>query len=181
MAVTGPVLDWQAASRGIRLGSNAVPVIPLLCHPVGRPDSRSGTRASSVWGGNFAVRRQQFLGVGGFRQDVFASPCIYEETELSLRLASELTGYIAYAPDAAVTHAQANYGGQRAVSSGFDAAFLGQQKGKLLDCVYGDGSWRAAVARGLNALVFGLRHLLARDVSSARGYVRGLWHTEVGS
>lgn len=172
VAVTGPVTGWPAAGRGVRIGRNAVPVVPLLCHPIGAAAASRGTRASTVWGGNFAVRRDAFDGVGGFRSDVFRSPCIYEETELSFRLRRE-GRYIGFVPSAAVRHAQETSGGQRSDGATFSPEFIGLHKRKLVRCVSRSAS-TFHLSLFLNACLFGVLYLARSGGDAARSYLRGL-------
>lgn len=175
VAATGPVLGWHAASRGMTFFGNAAPVVPLLCHPVGRPSARRGNRASTVWGGNFAVRRDHFLSVGGFRADVFGSPCLYEETEFSLRIRSRLSGTIRFVAEAVVVHDQDPAGGQRLHSRTVSPEFVGAHKRKLVACALGENTAMYRFSLVLNSVVFSFRYLLRGGLASSRGYLRGVW------
>lgn len=134
---TGAVRGWVAASGRIPGFGRAFRLCPPFLEPFGRPDSALSGFCDTVAGGNFAVHRAQFLDAGGF-SEVFKSPSLYEETELSVRMRRRLRGRIRYVPNAAVLHMQATSGGMRSTSQVVDRTFIERQRWLLLREVYGD-------------------------------------------
>lgn len=168
---TGAVTGWHARSR-TPLGRTANYVIPVLVHPVGNPEAMVATSAATVWGGNFAVKTSVFRAIGGFARYP-PGPCLYEETELSIR-AKRSGARIRYVPDASVRHSQAQVGGMRDVGVLTADRFVGRQKALLIAAVYGN-SPVAAASRVLNVLVFGGKRAIRRDIRGAIEFCHGIY------
>ena len=154
LATTGPISGWTSHRKFALLPPwRANMVLPLVFHPVGHPEVSRTRTVGTLWGGNFATRRADFLAVGGFHPR-FAAPSMFEETEFSIRLRRLRSGRLRYVPDAPVFHAQETAGGMRDSGSGFDSRFILQERLKLVGALRESDPWpfadlRANVARRL--------------------------------
>lgn len=141
---TGPVLGWHGASGSLPFLKRAFLLLPPFLEPVGKTDSSTSSHVKTVAGGNFAARRLELQAVGGFTNR-FSSPCIYEETEMAIRMSRVFDKAIWFNAEAQVIHDQGEFGGMR--SNGHEAtdSFIINQRQILLECVY--GSSKATEAR----------------------------------
>jgi glycosyltransferase involved in cell wall biosynthesis len=133
---TGPVFGWHGASGKIPFLKHAFLLLPPFLEPIGKTDSTISSHAKTVAGGNFAARRIELESVGGFAIN-FPSPCIYEETELAIRLTSVFNKKIWYSARAQVIHDQSVSGGMRSNGNRATELFIINQRRILLECVYG--------------------------------------------
>jgi GT2 family glycosyltransferase len=87
-------------------------VYPVLCVPGGNGNGDLRQFIETVKGGNMSFRRDLLEQVHGF-DERFGQPCMYEETDVSLKI--RRLGYrLLFLPDASVVHLSAPSGGQRA-------------------------------------------------------------------
>lgn len=87
-------------------------VYPVLFVPGGNGDGERRQFIETVKGGNMSFRRDLLEQVRGF-DERFGQPCMYEETDVSLKI--RRLGYrLLFLPDASVVHLSAPTGGQRA-------------------------------------------------------------------
>lgn len=133
---TGAVLGWHGASGNLPFLKRAFLLLPPFLEPIGRTDSSVSSYAKTVAGGNFAARRVELQSVGGFSSN-FPSPCIYEETEMAIRLTSVFNKKIWYSSKAQIIHDQSLSGGMRNDSHRTTELFIINQRRILLECVYG--------------------------------------------
>lgn len=157
IASSGAVSGWDSV-RNWHLPGRANYVIPLLLHPMGDPSTSTPARVDSVWGLNFCISRECYLSLGGMSRR-FVGASLYEETEFSVRLRRRYgRRAICFAPAALVEHRQASTGGQRGEGGGYDAAFQGKQKGRLIADVYSRAPLRRRLSALSNFAVFRLYH-----------------------
>ncbi len=159
---TGAVLGWGSATGRLPGTSKAFQLWPPFLEPVGHPDSAIASFCDTVAGGNFAARTADLRAVGGF-SDVFQSPSLYEETELSIRVMRVSGGRIRYVPHAAVRHEQELSGGMRSDSDGFSTEFVDSQRWLLLREVYGDSF--------ATRIRFGAYRLARKSARTVRGFL----------
>lgn len=155
---TGAVLGWETASGSKAWMSKAFKLAPPFLTPWGNPASTKSSWCDSVAGGNFALKRSVFLQAKGF-SEAFGSPCLYQETELALRITSRRRRTVWFSHDASVLHNQEPGGGHRFEVSMPSDDFLVGQKRLLLGSVYGGG------------LSSAMRLVLYRLVRLARLYI----------
>lgn len=135
---TGAVLGWDAVSGSKPWMTQAFRLAPPFLTPWGNPASVVSSWCDTVAGGNFALESSVFLAKGAF-SEMFRSPSLFEETELSLRISGGKSKAIWFSHEAAVTHHQAEDGGMRHETGAPTDKFLLDQKGLLLRLVYGEG------------------------------------------
>lgn len=133
---TGAVLGWHGASGNLPFLKRAFLLLPPFLEPIGKTDSSISSYAKTVAGGNFAARRIELQSVGGFANN-FPSPCIYEETEMAIRLTSVFNKRIWYSAKAQIIHDQSLSGGMRSDGHKTTELFIINQRRILLECVYG--------------------------------------------
>lgn len=130
--VTGSVQGWEGISGKLPFVNKAFLLIPIILEPTGNPECETSNYCSSVAGGNFAVRRSDFVLLGGFNEN-FDSPSLYEEIELSLRMKKRFGKKIWYESSASVSHSQSKTGGMRAITPEFSQEFVIGQRIKLFN------------------------------------------------
>lgn len=136
--VTGPVLGWSTASGRLPFVKRAFLLVPGILEPIGNPESDISAEACSVAGGNFAGRTRELKVIGGFSER-FASPSLYEETELAIRFQRLLRKTVWFNANAQVRHDQQSVGGMRSSNAGVGPEFIFSQRKILLESVYGSG------------------------------------------
>jgi len=165
--VTGPVFGWDGASGNLPFINRAFLLLPPFLEPVGRVDSHISARAFSVAGGNFAARRLEIQAIRGFSTR-FTSPCIYEETEMAIRLCRVFDKTIRFNAHAGVIHDQNPTGGMRSDNFDFNAKFFRGQRRVLLESVYGKSMMteaRVASYHAFQLLKYGLKAPLRKRSS----------------
>jgi glycosyltransferase involved in cell wall biosynthesis len=165
---TGAVLGWDAVSGSKSWMTQAFRLAPPFLTPWGNPASVVSSWCDTVAGGNFALERSVFFVKGAFSEE-FGSPSLFEETELSLRIAAGKRKAIWFSHEAAVTHHQEAEGGMRDETGTPSEKFLLDQKNLLLRLVYGEGislTVRFELYRSLRRV---RRLLRAMSCSSVRG------------
>ena len=135
---TGAVSNWTNASGSRPWMKSAHRLAPPFLTPWGNPASTKSSWCDGVAGGNFAVKKSVFIRAGGFSEE-FGSPCLYQETELALRITSRRRRSIWYSGSARVFHEQEPNGGHRNSTESPSEDFLIEQKRLLLLLVYGPG------------------------------------------
>jgi len=105
-------------------------VFPILCLPSGDASFATAGFVNNVKGSNMSFRADVLRAVGGF-DERFGFPCIYEETDVALKVCKR--GYrLIFSPQAALNHIGAPSGGQRMHVSHADRRFVAYRDRVLL-------------------------------------------------
>jgi len=105
-------------------------VYPIICLPSGDASLETQGFVNSVKGGNMSFRADVLRAVGGF-DERFDFPCIYEETDVALKVCNR--GHrILFCPQAVLNHIGAPSGGQRMHVSNADRRFVAYRDRVLL-------------------------------------------------
>jgi len=105
-------------------------VYPIICLPSGDASLETQGFVNTVKGGNMSFRADILRAIGGF-DERFGFPCIYEETDVALKVCKQ--GHrILFCPEAALHHIGAPSGGQRMHISNADRRFVAYRDRVLL-------------------------------------------------
>ena len=132
---TGSVFGWEAVSGKSDFIERAFLLLPIILEPIGNPESNKSSFCHTIAGGNFAARKSELNAIGGFNEN-FASPSLYEEIELSLRIKRKMGKSIWYESTASVYHNQDKSGGMRQVDISFSEEFIIAQRKKLFNEIF---------------------------------------------
>ena len=121
--------DW--ANCRSKAASTSRPVVyPIICLPSGDASLETAGFVNNVKGNNMSFRANLMRAIRGF-DERFGYPCIYEETDVALKLCKE--GHrILFCPPAMVYHIGAASGGQRVHGSNADRRFVAYRDRVLL-------------------------------------------------
>jgi GT2 family glycosyltransferase len=117
-----------------------------------------------LMGGNFGIRRQTFLDVGGLDENFFGSAYRWE-AELSFRLHRKTGRLVRYLPEASIRHLQAPAGGTRSYGT--------KDTWRHISGSVGDYYFAMKCLPAAKALRYGLRRLFRSPVN--RATVRWPW------
>src|ERR1035441_3186862 len=117
-AVCGRVIQDGDHRKPSGLPPTAWPSLGLV---LGGPSCERAAFVNNLAGGNMSVWRTVLDQVGLFDEE-FGAPCLYEETDLALRIRAG-GNRIAFRPDCCLTHLRAPSGGQRPGGTFHDSRF----------------------------------------------------------
>jgi GT2 family glycosyltransferase len=128
--VCGRTIELRADIRSKAASRSRPLVYPIICLPSGDASLETQGFVNSVKGGNMSFRADILRAIGGF-DERFGFPCIYEETDVALKVCNR--GHrILFCPQAALHHIGAPSGGQRMHVSNADRRFVAYRDRVLL-------------------------------------------------
>jgi glycosyltransferase involved in cell wall biosynthesis len=133
--VTGSVFGWGGVSGKIPFFNRSFLLLPIILEPIGNPEASRSGYCHTVAGGNFAAKKNQLDLIGGFNE-IFTSPSLYEEIELSLRIKQLLKVKVWYEASAGVFHDQQLTGGMRNLNQLPTTNYVISQRKKLYQALY---------------------------------------------
>jgi|SRR5271157_5476708 len=126
----GRTVELRADIRSKAASTSRPRVYPIICLPSGDASLETQGFVNSVKGGNMSFRADLLRAVGGF-DERFGFPCIYEETDVALKVCNR--GHrILFCPKATLYHIGAPSGGQRVHDSSADRRFVAYRDRVLL-------------------------------------------------
>lgn len=126
----GRTIELRSEIRSRAASTSRPFVYPIICLPSGDASLETQGFVNSVKGGNMSFRADLLRGVGGF-DERFGFPCIYEETDVALKVCNR--GHrILFCPKAMLYHIGASCGGQRLHALNADRRFVAYRDRVLL-------------------------------------------------
>ena len=128
--VCGRSVELRANIRSKAASISRPLVYPIICLPSGDASFETEGFVNNVKGSNMSFRADLLRTIGGF-DERFGFPCIYEETDVALKICSR--GHrIFFYPKAMVYHIGAPSGGQRVHGLNADRRFVAYRDRVLL-------------------------------------------------
>lgn len=128
--VCGRTIDLRADIRRKAASTSRPLVYPIICLPSGDDSLETQGFVNSVKGCNMSFRADLLRAIGGF-DERFGFPCIYEETDVALKVCNG--GHrILFCPQAMLYHIGAPSGGQRVQGLNADRRFVAYRDRVLL-------------------------------------------------
>ena len=126
----GRIIELRADIRRKAISKSRPFVYPIICLPSGDASLETQGFVNSVKGGNMSFRADILRAIGGF-DERFGFPCIYEETDVALKVCNR-EHLILFCPQAMLYHIGASSGGQRMHVSNADRRFVAYRDRVLL-------------------------------------------------
>jgi GT2 family glycosyltransferase len=126
----GRTIELRADIRSQTASTSMLHVYPIICLTSGDASLETQGFVNSVKGGNMSIRADLLRAIGGF-DERFGFPCIYEETDVALKICNS-GRRILFCPKAMLYHIGAPSGGQRVPGLNADRRFVAYRDRVLL-------------------------------------------------